>query len=148
MVQLIVVIVIIVVWFKTKAAIKRGWDKVRGSTTVELRVRPKTYRDYSPLVNLTEVVHYEVLVSLGLAKTIVENNYEDLETLIKGQHPNEVLTVGAFCTLAKKTMAAQNFEHAAVFTIFFDELDKAYQKKDKLKIADIMKAIEFAFKGE
>lgn len=147
MIQFILFIVVIYIWFKSKAAIKRAWEKVRGSAKVDVRVRPGTYRNYTPLVNITEIVHFEVLVKLGLAKTIIEENFNDLQQQLLEKLP-ESLTMGGFCVQAKKEMTERKYEHAAVFGIFFDELDKTYQNKSKLKTENILKAIEFALEDE
>lgn len=136
-------IILLVLYVKFKNAIVRAYEKVRGSAKVSVRVKPGHYRNYTPYVNISEIVHYEVLVDLGLAKVIVVDNYHDLQEQLLANLP-ESLTMGGFCTSVKKAMADKQYEHTAVFSLFFDELDKAYQNKTKLKTANILKAIEFA----
>lgn len=136
-------IILLVLYVKFKHAIVRMYEKIRGSAKVSVRVKPGHYRNYTPYVNISEIVHYEVLVDLGLAKVIVVDNYHDLQEQLLANLP-ESLTMGGFCSAAKKAMIDKQYEHTAVFGLFFDELDKTYQNKAKLKTANILKAIEFA----
>ncbi len=137
------IIIFLVIYVKFKNAIVKVFEKIRGSAKVTVRVKPGHYRDYTPYVNISEIVHYETLVDLGLAKVIVVENYEDLQEQLSANLP-ESLTMGGFCSAAKKVMVDKQYEHTRVFSLFFDELDKTYQNKAKLKTANILKAIEFA----
>ena len=140
---LVIALVLLVIWFKFKSSCKNLFEKIRGGAKVEVRVKPGHYRNYTPYVNITEIVHYEILVNLGLAKIIVQTNYKDLQELLLANLP-DALAMGGFCSSAKKVMAEKQYEHAAVFGLFFDELDKTYQNKSKLEKSNILKAIEFA----
>lgn len=147
MLQLLFIAVIIYIYFKFKKVIKSVFDRAKNNRRkMVVKIKPGLYRDYSPTVALTEIVHYEVLDDFGVCREVVVKNYDQIYFIVEDILKEE-MSVDQFCrVVAERIESSKTFSEKTVFSLFLSGLKKANQDKViKIKVEDIVKAIEFAF---
>lgn len=147
MLQLLFIAVIIYIYFKFKKVIKSVFDRAKNNRRkMVVKIRPGLYRDYSPTVTLTEIVHYEVLDDFGVCREVVVKNYDQIYFIVEDILKEE-MSVDQFCrVVGERIESSKTFSEKTIFSLFLSGLKKANQDKViKIKVEDIVKAIEFAF---
>lgn len=131
---LLIILIIGVVMFKRP--VKETFQRVKANTKVSYR--PK-YRDYNPMIKISEQVQFEVIPSMGITATLIRENYNDvMEKMLT--YKSENIALKQLPNVLKATVT-HDYPHYTLFEIFFKEIQQT--DNNTYPLHEILVAIKF-----
>lgn len=103
---------------------------------VNLRIKPNK-RTYSPQVELSEHIYYDVIPQFGIVTDIIINHYDEVQFLMND--PQTVVKGNDLRTIYIKQVP-KDFANYAIFEKFFETVQLS---NNPMPIADALTAIRF-----
>lgn len=130
---LVILIGIVVIY---KGRVTDTVKRLKASTKISYR--PK-YRDYNPMINISEQVQYSVIPEMGITAELIRTNYNDvMEMMLKDR--SDTIAVNQVIDVFRRNVDV-TYSHYYLFELFFNQISQS--NKEKHPLHEVMVAIKF-----